>query len=328
MSGALDLPWLEPTTHQLDRSIESGRFGHAPLISGPPGTGKRALADWLALRLLCLDPKDGHACGQCKSCALSDSGTHPDFFRLDILEDKTVILVEQVRTLIDRLNLTPSIGTRRVGLIPSADHMNLNAANALLKTLEEPSDEIWLILVSDKAEQLPATICSRCQRVTLPVPTEQDATDWLKQRTGTNDVEDLTMALRLAEGSPSKALIWLEQGQIELANSIRDHLDAMLRDGTSQARVVDTWLDHPHRSWHWLARWSQAWLQKTLTGHADGLEQAATLVSGPESLQLLQDCWLRALEGGRLAEKPIRQEWMMQSWALAWQRLANRVERG
>ncbi|MCA1778980.1 MAG: hypothetical protein LC637_06260, partial [Xanthomonadaceae bacterium] len=93
-------PWQKPARAALNQAIDASQLGHAPMFLGPPGVGKRSLARWLAARLLCQDVGDGESCGKCHSCQLLGSGSHPDFFDLAVLEDKTEIVVDQVRGFI------------------------------------------------------------------------------------------------------------------------------------------------------------------------------------------------------------------------------------
>ena len=202
-------PWLDPERHALNQALDDQRLGHAPMFLGSPGVGKRALADWLVRRILCLQPVEGEPCGECHACTLIANATHPDLFRLALLEDKSEILVDQVREFIASLSLTPSIGDRRIGLIVPADRLNRNAANALLKTLEEPSGEVWLVLVTDNEDKLPVTVTSRCQRRYVPVPDPATAMDWLTKRHGDRADRDCQLALELADGAPLLADAWL-----------------------------------------------------------------------------------------------------------------------
>ncbi|MEM7054208.1 MAG: DNA polymerase III subunit delta' [Pseudomonadota bacterium] len=316
-------PWLNPLSEDLNRAIEFERFGHAPLLMGSSGVGKRRLAEWLARRLLCLAPEQSQPCGQCKSCTLFESATHPDFFRLQIEDDKTAILIDQVRELTTRIVLTPSIGSRRIGLIHSAERMNTNAANALLKTLEEPAAETWLILISDRPQQLPATILSRCQRWVVPLPNEQQALDWLHSECPSVSQDDRTLALSLADGSPQTAANWLSGGEFEFGLAVRDQLNAILDDNSELEVNLAQWQENPELSWRWLARWTQVWTRRAMSGQSGGLtgEGLYPYVQSPAGLDALQKCWQQALQGARLANKPVRHDWLMQTWLLQWRSL-------
>lgn len=212
----MNLPWLASTFRSLDERISAGRLGHAPLIHGPAGVGKRELARWLARRLLCGQPVEGNGpCGTCRSCVLAEAGSHPDLFALEIPEDRQGIGVDQVRELIDRLQLTASFGPGRVGLLEQADAMNVHAANALLKTLEEPPPGAWLILCSERPARLPATIRSRCQQLPLRVPDSALIESWLAQACPDRSEAERKVALEICAGAPLAALDMLAEGALD-----------------------------------------------------------------------------------------------------------------
>jgi len=142
----------------LDRSLASGRLAHAYLFSGPDGVGKRLMALALARAIVCHEQR---GCGDCQACRKIDHRNHPD---LHVLEpDGNSIKIEQVRSLQKGLNLKPLEAPRKICLIEAADSMTLGAANALLKTLEEPRGDTLLILLSAHPNRLLETIRSRCQ---------------------------------------------------------------------------------------------------------------------------------------------------------------------
>jgi len=190
---------------------------HALLFRGNPGIGKLALAESLARALLCEQPgPGGSACGQCTACGWMAQGSHPDFRRLEpeILAEQNEreeggekkaslqIQVEQVRTLADFINVSSHRGGVKVVLIHPAETLNIHAANALLKNLEEPPARTYFLLVAHRWHQLLPTIRSRCQNVALPPPPVEAARDWLKQQ-GLRNPE---LALAQAGGAPLLAL--------------------------------------------------------------------------------------------------------------------------
>ncbi|MDT8408609.1 MAG: DNA polymerase III subunit delta' [Wenzhouxiangellaceae bacterium] len=316
----MSYPWLTPERLALNRAIETGHLGHAPMLLGSVGVGKRDLADWLAARLLCRQPADGNPCRRCDSCRLLTTGTHPDFFRLGVLEDKTEILIDQVRDFIASISLTPSIGSRRVGLITPADKLNNNAANALLKTLEEPAGEVWLLLVTDREDRLPVTVVSRCQRRYVPVPDRAAALEWLADAHGDRSPQQCELALDLADGAPLLADRWLSGAGLEQALAIRDALAAMIGGRVDEMELIEQWQQTPDQTWGWLARFSQAWLGQLLTGQPSCLGLPDDRL-GPNASDILQRCWKQALEGRRLAARPVRQDWLMRRWLMDWQRI-------
>jgi len=187
------------------------RLPHAILLKGPQGIGKLDFAMNLAQSLLCAKPQpDGLACQDCPSCHWFHQETHPDFRLLqpDALAEteegeeretgkkkpSRQISVEQVRALADFANLTARQGGHRVVLIHPAETMNTNAANALLKTLEEPSGKMLIILVSHKPQQLLPTILSRCLALAMPMPALEASSAWLKQQGISNPATVLAQA--------------------------------------------------------------------------------------------------------------------------------------
>ena len=199
------------------------RLPHAILLKGPQGIGKFDFAMNLAQSLLCEKPHaDGLACQICSSCHWFLQESHPDFRLLqpDALAESEEgeereagkkkpskqISVDQVRALADFANLSAHQGGYRVVLIHPAEAMNTNAANALLKTLEEPSARMLIILISHKPQQLLPTILSRCLALAVSMPTIEESNAWLKQQGISNPAAMLAQsvfaplqALRMAE---------------------------------------------------------------------------------------------------------------------------------
>lgn len=319
-----DLPWLKDERVALGKALDAGRLGHAPMIIGSSGVGKRVLADWLAARLLCRDVRAGDPCGECESCRLLPSATHPDFFRLAPEPEKKEIRVDQVREFIESLFLTSSLGGARIGLIDPAERMNRNAANALLKTLEEPAPGVWLILVSDEPDRLPVTIRSRCQLRPISVPARKHSEPWLATRHPESDPGVRALALALADGAPCVADAWLAGDGLDQGLEIRDRLGRMLQPGAAVEEVPRDWIDAPDSAWAWLARWTAAWLKRAMTGQAEGLGPAP-VVDDLEVFDRLERLWEEALAGRRMAGDPIRHDWLMMEWLTFWRALAGRL---
>lgn len=201
-------PWQSGQWDYFKRLIDSNSLPQAVLLSGAEGTGKHEFANILGAAILCeQQSSEGYPCGQCKHCQLLNANTYPDFVRITPEEDKDTISIDAIRLLISKLHLTRHFDAHKVALIESADSMNANAANALLKTLEEPPEETIIILVTSEPLKLPATIRSRCQFVPFYSPTEQQALSWLKDVS--NDVEWEPL-LRVAQGAPLQALRYHE----------------------------------------------------------------------------------------------------------------------
>lgn len=207
-------PWQQSIWQRI--LGQKARMSHALLLHGRTGVGKLDFAMHLSQSLLCVSPKDGHACDVCSSCTWFKEGGHPDFKYItpedaDTSEDapkkkatkKTQISVDQVRQLIQLLSLTNHSTTAlRVVLIHPAEVMNMASANALLKVLEEPPNNTIFILVSHQVHRLLPTIMSRCQAIAMPVPEREVAIDWLQSQ-GVSNANDL---LDYAGGAPLAAL--------------------------------------------------------------------------------------------------------------------------
>jgi len=196
------LPWNKSIWESIRDRIP--RMPHAVLIQGPEGVGKLALAEQLAARLLCEAPtQDSEACGRCDGCRWVLAGSHPDLRRIEpdalsqsgaTAEESEVdaggrrqrtkpsaeIRVDQVRELSDFLYLGSHRGRRRVAIVHPAETMNVNAANALLKGLEEPPAGAFFLLVSHHPARLLATIRSRCVALSIPRPDASAALQWLE----------------------------------------------------------------------------------------------------------------------------------------------------
>src|SRR3984885_10088467 len=160
----------------------ASRFSTGLLIHDERGAGGEALARFAAQLALCREPQA--PCGRCRDCRMFAAAQHPDFIELHPIEDSEYIRVEQVRELTEQLVLTAHGGGATVALLSPADSMNANAANALLKSLEEPRAGVTLILVSATPSRLPATILSRCLRLRIPTPSRAASVALLDQRRG------------------------------------------------------------------------------------------------------------------------------------------------
>ncbi|MDF3030178.1 MAG: polymerase subunit delta [Moraxellaceae bacterium] len=203
--------WQQEIWQRLTGLATSSRLPHALLLAGPAGIGKGRLAQAFTAWLLCHAAQPQGGCGRCKSCSLLAAGTHPDILTLapetDPKTEKTakVIKVDQVREVVDFAEKSAQLGGYRVVHVEPAHLLNVQAANALLKTLEEPGRQTLIMLLSSQPLSLPATIRSRCQQVALPLPSQIDALAWLAPQLGSD--ESARLLLGLADGAPLAALV-------------------------------------------------------------------------------------------------------------------------
>lgn len=203
------LPWLETLQRSLDGALRAERMGHALLLQVSPGLGGEWLALWLAARLFCLQPRNTSAalvepCGDCLACRRVQSGEQPDLLVLRPIEDSREIRIDQVRELVGELTLTSHAGGRKVAIITPADKLNRAAANALLKTLEEPTPGSLLVLVTGEPSRLPVTVLSRCTRLTMPQPPTDSLVAWLQQHA--ERPTDWAAVLQIIGAKPLEAL--------------------------------------------------------------------------------------------------------------------------
>ncbi len=231
-------PWQLVQWRHLSQQLQRGRLPHAILCCGSQGLGKLAFARHLAAKVLC-DASTDQACGDCRSCRLRLSGNHPDYYELHPLEKSSVIRIDQVRELIDKLHQTSHNKGFQVVLLEPAESMNQASSNALLKILEEPPGAVVFILVSHQITAIPATISSRCQLLNFNAPCSDKVLPWLMQQATIKEREKATLLLQLSEGAPLLALQMADQDYQALRLLILKHLWALLQAGETAMNVAE-----------------------------------------------------------------------------------------
>jgi len=268
--GQLPLPWIAPW---LDRALQGGR-GHAVLIHGPRGVGQWELAMALAQAWLCESPQGGRPCGRCAACRLVQARSHPDLLVLlpEAIQQalgwggndasgeggeagakgrqpSKDIRVDAVRGAVTFAQTTPARGVAKVVVVHPAERMNAIAANALLKTLEEPAGAARFVLGSAAPDSLLPTIRSRCLSMALTLPPREAAIGWLQSQ----GVPDADVLLDAAGGQPLDALDWSRDGldaarwrglPMQVARG-----DATVLAGWTLPRAVDALLKLCHDAW-------------------------------------------------------------------------------
>ena len=205
-------PWLVPTYQKISQTFSEGLGHHALLIKADQGLGAESLFDALTKRIMC-QTLDNAPCGHCHACHLMAAQSHPDFHVLASQEGKD-IGVDQVRAINEVVSQHAQQNGNKLVYIQDAERLTEAAANALLKTLEEPRPNTYFLLQTEPSSLLLATIYSRCQVWNLPLPTEAEALNWLSSQFQAETSELLT-ALAMNFGRPLLALETLQQGLIE-----------------------------------------------------------------------------------------------------------------
>ncbi|HKI98621.1 MAG TPA: DNA polymerase III subunit delta' [bacterium] len=269
----------------LQGALRRQRIPSAYLFLGPHHVGKRTTAETLAQALNCRDEAAraaADACGACPSCRKIAEGLHPDVET--IRPDGQFLRIDQVREVADRLTLIPFEARKRVVILAQAERMNPPAANAFLKTLEEPPADTLIVLCAEDARRLPETIVSRCVPVRFRLLTAA-ITRALLSAGGSLDDAGLDFALRFAQGRlrpelPEKTARWikLREDLIHSLTGLHRPMFAQLSDEVARWAGSD--------DWRFVLEWLESWF-RDLALHAEGV-QPEGLVNGDRPDELAQ----------------------------------------
>lgn len=276
-------PWLHKSFNDLIMRYREAKLHHGLLFMGAPDSGKTDLCQDVAKALLCKNTQAQkapsstatlggffddeqeqldmaaassetlEACGTCKSCLLIDAGSHPDLHL--IVTEKSQIGIDAIRQTITKVSQTAQLSGNKVVIIPQIELMSESASNALLKTLEEPTPNTYLLMTTNESQRLLPTVLSRCEKISVPMPSYEQSADWLHE----HNIEQPSKAALLAYGSsPIKYRRELEDPD---SVGFDDFIKAVqrLKDGTDSAnRAALKWQAHAPKVVLWLA---QHWIE-------------------------------------------------------------------
>ncbi|MDQ4148371.1 MAG: DNA polymerase III subunit delta' [Pseudomonadota bacterium] len=313
-------PWQAAQWAQCQQRFHTGTLPHALLLSGQNGLGKLEFARWFARFLLCKSPGE-MACGHCRACHLLSVGNHPDYLETTPEETNQQIKVDQIRELNYFIGLTRSLSCYKVALVVSPEQMNRNAANSLLKTLEEPPAFTLIMLITAQRASLPATVISRCQQIAFNIPPRDIGAAWLKRQVPAGDADAL---LALSHGAPLRALEmsagdWLDARRLVCKDATR-----LANALESPITVAERWRQYaPQLLLEWLLSWLTDMIKLCLSGAFNcldnpdidrGLRALAERIDS-EVLFALYDT---VLYHRRLQHASLNQQLVIDEIALAW----------
>ena len=221
-------PWLNQPYRYIIGQHQGGRAHHALLIQAIEGMGDEALVWGVSRWLMCQQPDGLKSCGLCHGCQLMQAQTHPDWYRLEAEKGKSTLGIDAVRQVTEKLYHFAQQGGAKVVWLPDAAQLSESAANALLKTLEEPPANSWFFLSSREPSRLLATLRSRCMALSLAPPEEAQSLQWLSKQIP-QEAAALQSALRLSAGAPAAALQLLEPARWQARQTLCDALPAALQ---------------------------------------------------------------------------------------------------
>jgi DNA polymerase-3 subunit delta' len=290
--------------------------------------GKLHFAELFAASLLCKAPNP-MACGHCKACHLRISGNHPDLYRVQPEEAGKMIQVDQIRQLLQFCTLTANYSRAQVIILQPAEAMNHNAANSLLKLLEEPPAKTLFLLVSHQPMALPATIRSRCQRVDFNRIESECAQQWLQQHI--SDQHHLDLLLKLTQGAPLRAQQLAAEEGLAKRQQVWQSLSQLLVDRADPIQIAMQWdkLD-AKQVILWIQSWTMDFIRFRMTTQTqwvinsdiqESIQRFAYHFSLSELFKLLE----KQQEVYTLLNSNLKTQGLLENIAILWQRSYHRL---
>ena len=236
------LPWYQPFLKQINELRQQQRLPHAILMSLPGEANESQFIWHLSMLLLCQQVQDEHPCGECSSCQLMLANTYPDFKMVGLEYDEKNkklnknIKIEQIRQLIHEVFLTRSYDNLKIVVIYPAEKMSIAGANSLLKTLEEPAQQVLIILATHSPGKIPVTLRSRCQQWNPAIPNQSESLEWLQSQGLDQDVA--RQYLQLANNDPLLALKLKDIEYQEIVSEFKQQFARYLKNQLEVSRLA------------------------------------------------------------------------------------------
>jgi DNA polymerase-3 subunit delta' len=335
-------PWQSQILIDLLGRWRAGTLPHALLFNGATGIGKVQFAEQWAALMLCdkvvetvssveasLD--NLQTCGQCQGCKLMKAGTHPDIKRI-YSDDGKAIPVDSVREVSRYLSLKSQLAQMQIVIISPAEKMNRFSANSLLKTLEEPTPNTLLILVTDRPANLLPTIRSRCQTIAFAQPSTEAASQWLQQQCQqqglTIDQQQITELLYLTNQSPLTALAYARSDALTHRQTLLESL-VKLSNQTADPIMETTAWSSPNvtQSLQWLLLWTMDMIRLKSDAIGDDKSTGGTIstlkkLSEKIDLQILFKFLDKLTESRRLLDTQVNQQLLLEDVLIGWSRIS------
>ena len=232
-------PWFDSKENFFYGNTESQSY----VIEGPVGIGKEIFTIDIAKSFLCSKTKKLSSCNQCVSCNLFNEDSHPDFYIVSPEKDKKLISINQIRELQDPLYESSFLGHNKVILILPAEKMTREASDALLKSLEEPPNNTFFLLLTNKYHSLTLTVKSRCSQVSLQKPNKKEVKTWLQNNIKNNSKIDLLISL--SKGKPLVALDMAKKEINKLRKTFIKEISVLIKNGKELLDLSESWNKNP-----------------------------------------------------------------------------------
>lgn len=326
-------PWHDSIWQQVLSRKAQDRLPHALLLTGKNGIGKREFALQLGQLLLCekglnelTDFKNAAPCGRCQACLLNKATTHPDFKLVEPESEGKIISIDQIRELSEYLGLKSQYGKGQVVVISPAEKMNKFAANSLLKTLEEPTPDSLIILITHQPSALLPTIRSRCQQMTFSQPAADIAIQWLHNKKTVSEEAEIKEMLFLANGGPLEALQYLDNNTRELIAGIVGNFSNVATKKADPVVVAKAWNEiNTNLLVKWLILWTSHMIRlKFSASMSDSYlvaEDTLKKLAAKIDLHALYTFLDKLIENRRLLDSQANVQLMLEDMLIVWLQL-------